>query len=89
MNRFLVDLLADLNVVLAIAILLFGAAAGYYWAKGTGDNLTFGMGIGIGLVAGLIVAAIVCGLLACLILIERHLRLIADDVEEMRRPETR
>ena len=42
------------------------------------------LGAGLGVVAGLIVAALVCGLIANLSLIEQHLALIADDIEEMR-----
>jgi predicted histidine transporter YuiF (NhaC family) len=38
----------------------------------------------LGVVAGLIAAALVCGLIANLSLIEQHLALIADDIEEMR-----
>lgn len=82
MNRYLADLLADLNLVLAVAIVILGGLGGFGYARETGDNLTFG--VGIGLIVGVIVAAILCGLLAMLALIERHLRLIADDVEQMR-----
>lgn len=82
MNRMLADLLTAINGLLAIIIVLCGGVVGFQWAKNTNDNLTFGFGMGI--VAGLIVAALICGLLAIVSLIERHLRLIADDVEEMR-----
>ncbi|MEW9837995.1 hypothetical protein [Mesorhizobium marinum] len=82
MHRMLADLLSAINALLAVVIVLLGAASGYQWAKSAGENLTFGAGMG--LVAGLVAAAIICGLLAIASLIERHLRLIADDVEEMR-----
>ena len=82
MNRMLADTLSALNLVLAIAIIVLGAVGGYRWAKVAGDNLTFGTGIGLAI--GVVAAAAICGLLAVLCLIESHLRLIADDVEEMR-----
>jgi len=82
MHRMLADLLAAINALLAVLIVLFCTAAGYQWARAAGENLTFGAGMG--LIGGLVAAALVCGLLAIASLIERHLRLIADDVEEMR-----
>jgi hypothetical protein len=81
-HRLLADLLAVMNLFLAVVIILFGATIGFRWAQTAGENLTFGAGMG--LIGGLVVAALVCGLLAIASLIERHLRLIADDVEEMR-----
>ena len=51
-------------------------------AAWVGENLTFGAGLGV--VGGLVVAALVCGLIANLSLIEQHLALMADDIEEMR-----
>lgn len=82
MSRFLADLLGAINAVLAALIVLVGGYIGFVVARMQQENLTFG--VGLGLVAGAVVAALVCGLLATVILIERHLRLIADDVEEMR-----
>lgn len=82
MNRALADILATLNVGLAILIVFAGGFLGYRLALQTGENLTFGAGIG--LIAGLAVASLICGLLAIATLVEQHLRLIADDVEEMR-----
>lgn len=82
MARFLADTLSGLNIAIAALIAILCAAIGFQWAKSTGDNLTFGAGIG--LAVGLVSAAVICGTLAMLSLIESHLRLIADDVEEMR-----
>lgn len=78
MNRFLARLLADLNVLLAIVIIVGATGKGFYMSKFAGDNLTFGAGIGF--ICGLIIAALVCGILALAVLIERHLRVIADDI---------
>lgn len=82
MHRMLTDLLAAINAVLAVMIVLLSTVFGYHWARSAGENLTFGAGMG--LIGGLVTAALLCGLLAIASLIERHLRLIADDVEEMR-----
>lgn len=87
MNRMLADLLSTLNLLLALVIIVAGAALGFRWAVATGDNLTFGTGMGF--VLGIIAAAAICGILAALILVERHLRLIADDIEEMRARDAR
>ena len=81
-SRFLAELLETLNPALAAIIVLACGYGGYRWADGVGENLTFGAGLGV--VAGLVVAALVCGLIANLSLIEQHLALIADDIEEMR-----
>jgi hypothetical protein len=81
-SRFLAELLEALNLVLALVIIVSGGYLGYREAALAGENLTFGAGMGV--IAGLIVAALVCGLIANLSLIEQHLALIADDIEEMR-----
>ena len=81
-SRFLAELLEAINPGLAAVIVVAGGYLGFRWADGVGENLTFGAGLGV--VAGLIVAALVCGLIANLSLIEQHLALIADDIEEMR-----
>lgn len=81
-SRFLAELLEALNPVLAAVIIIAGGYLGYREAALVGDNLTFGAGLGV--VGGLIVSALVCGLIANLSLIEQHLALIADDIEEMR-----
>ena len=81
-SRFLAELLEAVNPALAVLIVAGGGYLGYRWADGINENLTFGAGIGA--VAGLIVAALVCGLIANLSLIEQHLALMADDIEEMR-----
>ena len=81
-SRFLAELLEAINPGLAAVIVVAGGYLGFRWADGIGESLTFGAGLGV--VAGLIVAALVCGLIANLSLIEQHLALIADDIEEMR-----
>ncbi|MCI5077043.1 hypothetical protein [Oricola sp.] len=81
-SRFLAELLEAVNPALAALIVAACGYGGYRWAEGARENLTFGAGLGV--VAGLIVAALVCGLIANLSLIEQHLALIADDIEEMR-----
>ncbi len=81
-SRFLAEFLEAINPFLALLIAGVGAWGGYRWAYQANENLTFGAGLG--LVFGLVVAALVCGLIANLSLIEQHLALIADDIEEMR-----
>lgn len=81
-SRFLAELLETLNPALAAVIIAAGGYLGYREAAMVGENLTFGTGLGV--VGGLIVSALVCGLIANLSLIEQHLALIADDIEEMR-----
>lgn len=81
-SRFLAELLEAVNPGLAAVIVASGGYLGYRWADGISENLTFGAGLGV--VVGLIAAALVCGLIANLSLIEQHLALIADDIEEMR-----
>lgn len=81
-SRVLAEALEALNVAIAVAIVVLGGYFGYRTAYWAGENLTFGAGLGV--VAGLIAAALICGLIANLSLIEQHLALIADDIEEMR-----
>lgn len=81
-SRFLAELLETLNPILAAVIVVAGGYLGYREAFFSGENLTFGAGLGV--VGGLVVAALVCGLIANLSLIEQHLALMADDIEEMR-----
>jgi hypothetical protein len=81
-SRVLAEALEALNLAIGILIVVLGGYFGYRTAYWAGENLTFGAGLGV--VAGLIAAALVCGLIANLSLIEQHLALIADDIEEMR-----
>lgn len=81
-SRILAEALETLNMTIGAVIIALGTYFGYRTAYWAGENLTFGAGLGF--VAGLIVAALVCGLIANLSLIEQHLALIADDIEEMR-----
>jgi len=81
-SRFLAEFLEAINPAIGLAIIALGAWLGYRSAFMAGENLTFGAGLGF--VAGLVGAALVCGLIANLSLIEQHLALIADDIDEMR-----
>ncbi|WP_051541031.1 hypothetical protein [Ahrensia sp. 13_GOM-1096m] len=81
-SRVLAEVLESLNLAIGVIIVLMGGYFGYRTAYWAGENLTFGAGLGV--VAGLVAAALVCGLIANLSLIEQHLALIADDIEEMR-----
>ncbi|WP_053998742.1 hypothetical protein [Ahrensia marina] len=81
-SRVLAEALEALNLAIGVLIVVLGGYFGYRTAYWAGENLTFGAGLGV--VAGLIAAALICGLIANLSLIEQHLALIADDIEEMR-----
>ena len=81
-SKVLAEALESLNLAIGAAIVVLGGYFGYRTAYWAGENLTFGAGLGV--VAGLITAALICGLIANLSLIEQHLALIADDIEEMR-----
>jgi hypothetical protein len=81
-SRVLAEALEAINPAIGVLIVVLGGYFGYRTAYWAGENLTFGAGLGV--VAGLIAAALVCGLIANLSLIEQHLALIADDIEEMR-----
>lgn len=81
-SRFLAEWLETLNLAIGVVILVMGSWLGYRLALANAENLTFGTGLGF--VAGLIVAALICGLIANLSLIEQHLALIADDIDDMR-----
>ena len=85
MNRLIVDLLADVVGFVAIAIVVIGGVMGYRYGLDAGDNLT--ATTGFGLVVGLVVALCVCGLLSALVLMETHLRYIADDFDALREAE--
>ena len=85
MNRLIVDVLADLMWVVAIGIIVVGAVLGYRHGVEEGVNLTAASGFGF--LAGTLAALVVCGLLSSLILVENHLRYIADDIDAMREAE--
>lgn len=78
MSRALVNLLSTINVVLAIIIVVVCAfvAPNVIYLPG---------GAILGAIVGFAVAAIICGTLAALCLIEKHLRLIADDVKQQQK----
>ncbi|MFB9978189.1 hypothetical protein ACFSQQ_16595 [Mesorhizobium kowhaii] len=78
MNRALVGTLSAINAILAVAIILIFSILG---------NAFLGQGGGVvfGLIIGFVVAAIFCGGLAALCLIEKHLRVLADDLRKQRK----
>lgn len=81
-SRYLAEVLELLNPTIGVVIIAIGGYFGYRTAYWSGENLTFGTGLGF--LSGLILAAVVCGLIANLSLMEQHLALIADDIEELR-----
>ena len=76
MLRLLVDFLSGIIRVLAIACIAGGAFAGYINAPSL--EVEPWAGALIGFAAGFLAASIGAGLIACLILIENHLRILAD-----------
>ena len=82
MNRIIVDILADFMGAIAFAIVLASVVLGYRYGVDAETNLT--VATGFGLLLGAIAAIVVCGLLSALVLIENHLRYIADDIDDMR-----
>ena len=85
MNRLIVDLLADLVGLIAVALVVVGGVMGYRWGLEEGANLT--VSAGGGALLGALAALISCGLLSSLVLIENHLRYIADDIDALREAE--
>ena len=85
MNRLIVDVLADFMGVIAIGIVVVGGVLGYRYGVEEGVNLTFAAGFGT--LAGTLAALVACGLLSALVLIENHLRYIADDIDALREAE--
>jgi len=81
MSRLLVSILGLINGVVAVILVLAGAGMGRIFLPNN-PNATV-----VGIVVGLATAAIFCGGLAALLLIESHLRLIADDLRERHRVE--
>ncbi|RWX69620.1 hypothetical protein EN780_05720 [Mesorhizobium sp. M4B.F.Ca.ET.089.01.1.1] len=77
MSRILVNMLSTINIFIAIVIIAVFAVIG---------NASFlKAGALLGAVVGFAVAAIFCGGLAALCLIERHLRVLADDLRQQRK----
>ncbi len=76
MLRLLVDFLSGVVRVLAAVCIVGGAFAGYVQAP-TLDVEPWA-GALIGFAAGFLAASVGAGLLACIILIENHLRVLAD-----------
>lgn len=86
MLRMLVDFFSGVVRVLAIAAIFGGALIGYMNHK-TLDVEPWA-GALIGFAAGFLGASVFCGLLACIILIEGHLRVLADARKaDLKKPE--
>ncbi|MER9144274.1 hypothetical protein NKH92_16450 [Mesorhizobium sp. M0871] len=81
MSRLLVSILGLINGVIALGLILAGIALGQVYMPNQANAVIFGA------VAGLAVAAIFCGGLAALLLIESHLRVLADEMRERLRVE--
>ncbi|WP_149902688.1 hypothetical protein [Mesorhizobium sp. SARCC-RB16n] len=84
MSRLLVSALGIINSIVALILVLSGAGLGKILLAAYGPNAR---GDIIGGILGGVVAAIFCGGLAALLLIESHLRLIANDVRQHQRVE--
>ncbi|MCY6381217.1 hypothetical protein [Hoeflea prorocentri] len=86
MLRILVDFLSGIIRVLAVVCIAGGAIAGYLQAPSM--DVEPWAGALIGFAAGFLVASVGGGLLACFILIENHLRVLADGtIEKRKNPE--
>lgn len=78
MSRWLVSTLSAINAIVAVAVFSLSGLIG---------GITFGQpGLILGFVCGFMIAAIFCGGLAALCLIEKHLRVLADDLRHRQRP---
>jgi len=74
MSRALVNMLSTMNVFIALIII----AAGALW----GNAYLPKAGVIFGAIVGFAAASIICGALAALCLIEKHLRVLADDLKK-------
>lgn len=77
MLKLLVDFLSGIIKVLAAGCIIGGAIAGYLQAPRL--DVDPWAGALIGFAVGFLVASVGGGLIACFILIENHLRVLADD----------
>ncbi|MBW6422658.1 hypothetical protein KX729_14460 [Rhizobium sp. XQZ8] len=80
MNNFLAKTLASINAVVAIIIIALATFSGTEMVSAQGGSSLAGAILGG--VVGLIVAALVCGTIALLVMIERHLGVIAASVKK-------
>ncbi|MEN3149344.1 hypothetical protein ABCW43_18755 [Neorhizobium sp. IRAMC:178] len=78
MNNFLAKTLSSINALVAIVILVVATLSGATAASAQGGSGMFVIGAVFGAVAGLIFAALICGTIALLVMIERHLSIIAE-----------
>jgi len=76
MLRLLVDFLSGIIRVLAVVCIVGGTVAGYLQAASL--DVEPWAGALIGFAAGFLAASVTAGLIACVILIENHLRVLAD-----------
>ncbi|RUV36273.1 hypothetical protein [Mesorhizobium sp. M7A.F.Ca.MR.148.00.0.0] len=81
MSRLLVNILGLINGVIAIILILAGLSLGTTILPNNPNAIVLGLAMGV------CAAAIFCGGLAALLLIESHLRLMADDLREHQRVE--
>lgn len=81
MSRLLVNILGLINGVIAIILILAGLSVGTTILPNNPNAIVLGLAMGV------CAAAIFCGGLAALLLIESHLRLMADDLREHQRVE--
>ncbi|MDG4882433.1 hypothetical protein [Mesorhizobium sp. WSM4884] len=74
MSRALVNMLSTINIFIALIIIAVGAFLGNVYLPNAGAIF--------GAIIGFAVASVVCGVLAALCLIEKHLRVLADDLKK-------
>ncbi|KUM25973.1 hypothetical protein AU467_23550 [Mesorhizobium loti] len=80
MSRALVNMLSTMNVFIALIIITVGALWGNLYLPKAG--------VIFGAIVGFAAASIICGALAALCLIEKHLRVLADDTRKRQKGPT-
>jgi hypothetical protein len=79
MNRFLASTLEVFNIALAVGIFLFSVSA--FSGVGFVAGLSPSISLLLSAVIGVVLAGIACGMIAMIVLIEAHLRRIADRLD--------
>lgn len=77
MNNFLARALSSINALVAIFIIAASCLGGGASAAMHGGSSMYAVGLVIGAIVGIIIAALVCGTIALLVMIERHLSVLA------------